>query len=98
MAPFYAQRNPTLRLQSQSAILTTLRPDRRQHASGRFFSAPQCLLERHRKGVVGCDQLVAFAGWVGEADSRARLAVVSALCAHLIPTPTLGAELRPLPG
>ena len=39
-------------------------------------SAPQCLLERRRKGVVGCDQLVAFAGWIGEADSWARLAMV----------------------
>jgi hypothetical protein len=31
----YAQRNPTP--QSQSAILTTLRPDRRQHAGGAFL-------------------------------------------------------------
>jgi hypothetical protein len=49
-------------LQSQSAILATLRPDRRQYASGRFFSAPQCLLERRHKGLVSCDQLLAFRG------------------------------------
>jgi len=80
------------------SIGDSLRPDRRQHASGRFFSAPQCLLERLRDGVVGCDQFVAFGGWIGEADSWARLAVVSALCAHVSPTPTVGAELRSLRG
>jgi len=44
--------------------------------------------ERHGKGVVGCDQLVAFGGWIAQADSWPRLAVVSALCAHIIPAPT----------
>ena len=74
-APGHADGPPTRNstLQSQSAILATLRPDRRQHASGRFFSTLQCLPERHRKSVVGCDQLVAFRGLIAKADSWARL-------------------------
>src|SRR6516225_5670086 len=99
-APGHADGPPTRNatLQSQSAILTTLRPDRRQHASGRFFSALQCLPERHREGVVGCDQLVAFHGWIAQADSWARLGVVSALCAHIILAPTLWSRVAAVAG
>src|SRR5262249_45994620 len=45
----------------------------------RFSPALQCLLERCRKGLIGCDQLLAFGGRVGGGDSWARLAVVVTL-------------------
>src|SRR6516164_6942300 len=93
-----ARHNWTLRLQSQNAVLSALRTDRRQHARTRFSSVLQCLLERRRKGLVCCDQLLAFHRRIGWDDRWARLAVVSALGAHFVPTPTLGAELRSLSG
>ena len=41
----------------QGAVLAALRTDCRQHGRTLFSSALQCLLERRRKGEVGCDQL-----------------------------------------
>src|SRR6516225_10333102 len=82
-----ARHNWTLRLQSQNAVLAALRTDSRQHASTRFSSALQCLLERRRKGEVGCDQLLAFGGSIGGGDSWAGLAVVIMLqggFAHIV--------------
>src|ERR1700732_5138866 len=96
----YPQRNWTLRLQSQNAVLAALRTDRRQHAPTRFSSAPQCLLQRRRERLVGCDQLLAFGGRIDGNDRWAGLAVVvipqNASPAHLVSTSR--AELRSLLG
>ena len=54
------------------AVLAALRTDCRQHARARFSSVLQGLLQRHRKGVVGCDQLIAFRRRIGRDDRRAR--------------------------
>src|SRR6516165_9312313 len=81
-----------------AVLSVSLRTDCRQHACTRFSSVLQCLLERRRKGLVCCDQLLAFHRRIGWDDRWARLAVVSALGAHFVPTPTLGAELRSLSG
>jgi hypothetical protein len=50
------------------AVLPALRNDCRQHAHTCFSSALQCPLERRRKGLVGCDQLLAFRGRIGGDD------------------------------
>jgi len=80
-------------LQSQSAVLSALRTNCRQHARTRFSSALQCPLERRRKGLIGCDQLLAFGGSIGWSDSWAGLAVVIMLqsgdCSYRLRTPAL---------
>jgi len=72
------------------AVLATLRTDCRQHARTRFSSVLQCLLLRRRKGLVGCDQLLAFGGRIIGEDRWAGLAVVvipqNASRAHLVST------------
>jgi hypothetical protein len=78
----------TLRLQSKNAVLAALRNYRRQHAPTRFSSVPQCLLQRGRELLVGCDQLLAFGGRIDGDDRWAGLAVVvipqNASPAHLV--------------
>ena len=80
-------------LQSQSAVLSALRTNCRQHARTRFSSALQCPLERRRKGLIGCDQLLTFGGSIGWSDSWAGLAVVIMLqsgdCSYRLRTPAL---------
>src|SRR6516225_4617269 len=71
------------------AVLATLKTDCRQHARARFSSALQCPLERRRKGLIGCDQLLAFSGSIGWSDSWAGLAVAIMLqsgYAHIVST------------
>ena len=87
-APARLSSNWTLRLQSQSAVLPALWNDRRQHAPTRFSSAPQCLLQRRRERLVGCNQSLAFGGRINGDDRWAGLAVViipqNASPAHLV--------------
>jgi hypothetical protein len=76
-----------------------LQTDCRQHACTRFSSALQCPLERRRKGLIGCDQLLALGGRVGGGDSWAGLAVVVTLQsthAHIVCDSGVGAKLQSL--
>ena len=68
-------------LRAQSAALRT---NCRQHARTGFSSALQCPLERRRKGLVSCDQLLAFRGRIGRDDRWARPQFASALNAHIV--------------
>jgi hypothetical protein len=73
----------SLLLQSQNTVLAAPRTDCCQHARTRFSSVLQCLLERCRKGLVGCDQLLALHSRIDRDDRWPRPQLALALNAHI---------------